>query len=449
MRIRTMSWQATFVVALCSRAVQAQAPGAREGDRAGSPPHADPVVTRFRASVDSVLAQPEFRNAQWGVLVVDAAHGDTLYSHNAEKLFVPASNEKLITAAVALAALGPDFQFTTRVAATGRRRENTWYGDLVVFGSGDPSFSDHVRGDAMVPLREMADSLRARGITRFDGQLRRGPSIFTDAPIGFGWGWDDLSATFGAPVGDLMFNEAFAPVRIDIDGVFDTTAVRNQKHRNFLDAFDTALNERGVRIALSWSWPALTLPADKLTTIFEYRSPPLRELLSHFTKPSQNQIGEVLLKTLGLRAAGSGTADSGAAVVARQLLAWGADSGGFVVHDGSGLSRHDLLSPETLVRVLDAARKDSTFDVFYKALPIAGVDGTLENRMHGTAAAGNVHAKTGSMDRVRALSGYVTTADGRMLEFSLMANAWTVTGAEVDSTIDRIVARLAALRLGT
>jgi D-alanyl-D-alanine carboxypeptidase/D-alanyl-D-alanine-endopeptidase (penicillin-binding protein 4) len=99
------------------------------------------------------------------------------------------------------------------------------------------------------------------------------------------------------------------------------------------------------------------------------------------------------------------------------------------------------------VRVLDATRRDSNFAVFYDALPIAGIDGTLDHRMRGTPAQGNAHAKTGSMDRVRSLSGYVTTADGRMLVFSLLANGWTVPGTAVDSTMDSIVARLAALRL--
>ena len=404
------------------------------------------VRAAFRTAIDSMVGRSQYRSAMWGVLVVDPESGDTLYSRNAEKLFIPASNQKILTAAVALATLGPDFRFSTSIATSGVQHDSVLTGDLVVYGSGDPTFSDRIRGDAMIPLREMADSIRARGITHVEGRLRRGTPVFTDAPIGFGWSWSDLLATYGASVGDLMFNDTYVAVRVNMDGTPDTSRGLPPRYRNFLDAFYGALSERGVQVRMMYDW---TTPAgdSAFTPMFTYQSPPLRDILPHFAKPSQNQIGEVLLKTLGLWRTGAGRADSGSSVVARQLLAWGIDSGGFVVHDGSGLSRHDLLSPETLVRVLDAARRDSNFAVFYDALPIAGIDGTLDRRMRGTAAEGNARAKTGSMDRVRSLSGYVTTADGRMLVFSLLANGWTVPGAVVDSTMDSIVVRLAALRL--
>ena len=305
----------------------------------------DTARARLYAGIDSIVRQPQYRNAQWGVLVVDPLSGDTLYSHNAEKLFVPASNVKLITAAVALASLGPDFRFTTRVAMSGTVRDSVLDGDLVVFGSGDPSFSDNVRGKAMIPMRELADSIRARGITRINGQIRRGTPVFTDSPIGYGWAWNDLAASFGATVGDLMYNDAFARVNVSIDGVPDTMPHRAPAYRNFLEAFDAALRERGVYPFLSWDWDR-TVRDSGLTTLVEFHSLPLREILPHFTKPSQNQIGEVLLKTLGLMRAGVGTADSGAKVIGRRLAEWGVDSTGFVVHDGSGLSRQDYLRPK-------------------------------------------------------------------------------------------------------
>jgi D-alanyl-D-alanine carboxypeptidase/D-alanyl-D-alanine-endopeptidase (penicillin-binding protein 4) len=396
------------------------------------------------ATIDSLLGHPRYRNAQWGALIVDAESGDTLYSRQAGRLFVPASNQKIITAAAALAVLGPEFRFETRVASSGVVRDSALAGDLVVFGSGDPSFSDRIRGDALIPLREMADSLRVRGISTIAGRLRRGTPQFTDSPIGFGWAWDDLGASYGATVGDLMLNDAFAAVRIEIDGVPDTVRKTAPRYRHFLDAFQTALVQRGVKVRDGYEWTS-TVSDSALETMFTYRSAPLSELLTFFNKASQNQVGEVLLKTMGRVRTGSGTADSGVAVVRRYLIAVGADSMGFVVRDGSGLSRHNLVSPETLIRVLDAARRDSTFGVLYESLPVAGVDGTLERRFHNTRAQGNAHAKTGSMDRVRTMSGYVTSADGRMLMFSLLATGWTVPGTEVDDTFDAIVAMLARM----
>jgi D-alanyl-D-alanine carboxypeptidase/D-alanyl-D-alanine-endopeptidase (penicillin-binding protein 4) len=437
---------AGIACACVSACVHAQQPAPGSAPATATSPKAKAALAALRGTIDSVVGLSQFRSAMFGALVVDPEHGDTLYSRNAGKLFVPASNQKLLTAAVALQTLGGDFRFSTRVSISGMQQDTVLTGDLVVFGSGDPSFSDRMRGDAMIPLREMADSLRARGIKRVLGRLRRGRPAFTDSPVGFGWAWDDLSATYGASVGDLMFNDAFTPVRIEFDGIRDTTPVTPPRYRNFLEAFNAALYDRGVYVQLSYDW-STPVPDSALTPLFTYQSAPLSDILPHFVKPSQNQIGEILLKTLGLRQTGAGRADSGASFVSQRLLAWGADSGGFIVHDGSGLSRHDYVSPETIVRVLDAARRDSTFPVFYAALPIAGIDGTLERRFHGTAAAGNVHAKTGSMDRVRSLSGYVTTADGHLLEFSLIANAFAVTGTEAEAALDAIVARLAAFRL--
>src|SRR5262249_32930382 len=116
-----------------------------------------------------------------------------------------------------------------------------------------------------------------------------------------------------------------------------------------------------------------------------------------------------------------------------------------VIRDGSGLSRYDYVSPRTVVRILDAMRRSPNFRTYYDAMPIAGVDGTIRNRMKGTAAEGNVHAKTGSVALSRSLSGYATSANGRLLIFSLLSNNWTVPVREVERVQDVISARLAAM----
>jgi D-alanyl-D-alanine carboxypeptidase/D-alanyl-D-alanine-endopeptidase (penicillin-binding protein 4) len=180
-----------------------------------------------------------------------------------------------------------------------------------------------------------------------------------------------------------------------------------------------------------------------LTTVFEMRSPPLAAVLAQMMKPSQNQVAELLFKTIGRERGGAGTADSARRVVERQLRAWGADSAGFAVRDGSGMSRHDYVTPETIVRILEAMRGHANFNDWYAALPIAGVDGTIGSRMRNTAAQGNVHAKTGTVDKARSLSGYVTTADGRMLEFSFLCNNFTVANRDVERVQDAILVMLA------
>jgi D-alanyl-D-alanine carboxypeptidase/D-alanyl-D-alanine-endopeptidase (penicillin-binding protein 4) len=210
----------------------------------------------------------------------------------------------------------------------------------------------------------------------------------------------------------------------------------------YVAALTEALRASGVRV--SGSRTDTTAALDSLVTQL---SPPLRDVFPFFEKPSQNQIGEILFKTLALVKTGVGTADSARQVVSRQLLEWGAAPDGFAVRDGSGLSRHDYVSPRTIIHVLDAMRRSPDFKVIYDALPIAGVDGTIRNRMKGTPAEGNVHAKTGTLDKARSLSGYVTTADGRMLLFSALCNNYLVPTRRVDEVTDALGVRLASLRL--
>lgn len=489
--------------------------------RGAARPPVPAAIVELRRAVDSMVADPIFRSAQWGILVVDPSSGDTLVSRNAGKLFIPASNQKLLTGSVALHLLGPDYRFRTTFSMSAAIGGGVMAGDLVVTGDGDPTLSDHMAGDAMIPFRAIADSLATRGVTRIAGSLARGGGAFTDATLGYGWSWDDLDFAYAAGVDELYFNEGFSRIRVvgghDVgDPVLVTTApartfprvtvrartalpdsgsggrnrigVRHDStdaanvivegelapgdsvvvaraHRDqgraYLEALREALVDRGITIdggISSTRRPSTIVAAEAAFPpdgrepasypLFSVVSAPLRDILPAFEKPSQNQIGEILLKTLGRSRTGVGSADSGARVVRDQVLAWGAAADGFVVRDGSGLSRQDVVTPETIVRVLAGIRADTAFRVFYDALPVAGVDGTIARRMRGTAAQGNVRAKTGTLDMARSLSGYVTTADGRLLLFSVLANNWTVPVREVDRVQDALAVRLAQLRLG-
>jgi D-alanyl-D-alanine carboxypeptidase/D-alanyl-D-alanine-endopeptidase (penicillin-binding protein 4) len=478
----------------------------RAGPRAGT-------RAELTHAIDSLIAQPKFSNAHWGILIVDPQRGDTLYSHNAGKLFMPASNQKLVTGSVALTLLGPDYQFATTYAARGPREGGVLRGDLVVMGRGDPSMSDHMRTDVMQAMRVIPDSLRAHVVRYIAGRLQRGGDAFPDAWHGFGWGWDDFDFAYSAGVDELFFNEGMFQVTLRAgsrDGARVITSVRpaigyppvqslvttvrrpdsaraedgtmrlpplrgpsasmdsasgvvtitGQMYTNDSTTIEVAYRDPGLAylhaIRRALADQALTVeggldprpPGDssaQLETLFVMKSPPLREILPALEKPSQNQIAEILFKTLGLERTGVGTADSGRAVIERQLVAWGIAPTLVAVRDGSGLSRHDYIAPEAIVRIHDVMRTSPNFAVFRDALPIAGVDGTISNRMRGTAAAGNVHAKTGFVDKARSLSGYVTTADGRVLLFSFLCNNWTTTSREVDQVADAIAVRLASL----
>lgn len=487
------------------------------GACAGTQPLATvaPVLTPRQAlvaAIDSMIGVPQFRNAHWGILIVDPQRGDTLYSRNAGKLFMPASNMKIITGAVALAELGPDYRFRTAFVADGPIVAGTLKGNLIVEGTGDPTLSDGMRRDttlapelrpnAMTPMREIADSLALRGIRRIDGKLLRGADVFPDSPWGFAWGWDQFEYPYSAGVDELFFNEGLTRVLIkaganagdaptvttlpirshpvvrnlattiarspgdsarrrSLDIVNDTagpgvlltgtiaagdSAVLTISYRDqnaaYLAALREALLDKGIAVG-----DATIARGARADSLFITHSPPLPAIVARVEKVSQNQVAEILLKTLGREKTDTGTYFRGRRVVGDRLLAWGADSIGFAVRDGSGLSRHNFVTPETIIRVLAAMQRDSAFKAFYDAFPIAGVDGSLSNRMRNTPAAGNLRGKTGYIDKARTLSGYVTTADGRMLIYSVMANNYSTPSRSVDLVQNEIGARLAALRL--
>jgi D-alanyl-D-alanine carboxypeptidase/D-alanyl-D-alanine-endopeptidase (penicillin-binding protein 4) len=453
----------------------------------------------LRAFIDSMADAPEFSNAHWGILIVDPARGDTLYSRNAGKLFMPASNMKIPTTSTALTQLGPNYRYTTTFAARGTIANGTLDGDLLVIGRGDPSVSDHMFKDAMIPLRLIADSIAARGIRRITGRVLPYGDAFPGEVFGYGWTYDDFEDSYSAPIDELLFNEGFSeahvrgaaqagapatitpsPARFPFRGtvmtverrsgdstrarvhaqkdsstwqevfsgqigVGDTTTVEVTHHdpdEAYVNAMTEALGARGIEVDGS-----AETSGGKLDTLATLSSPPLSEILKALLKPSQNQIAEMLFRTIALEKYGVGRPDSAAAAVREQLAHWGVPANEAVIRDGSGLSRYDYITPRTLVRIFDAMRKSANFKVFYDALPIAGVDGTIRNRMKGTPAENNVHAKTGSVALSRSLSGYVTTADGQLLIFSFLSNNWTVPTRNVERVQDAISARLAGMRL--
>jgi len=459
----------------------------------------------LRAMIDSLAGAPAFANAHWGILIVDPASGDTLYSRNAGKLFMPASNMKILTSATALAQLGADYRFRTTFAARGSVNGGTLAGDLVVIGRGDPSVSDHMLRNAMAPLRAIADSIAVRGVRHITGRVVAVGDAFPGEVLGFGWSYDDFEDSYSAPTDELLFNEGFSVIRVrggerpgdpvqaeirparsfpvvhvaattgmptapdsarrrpntlrarkdsttwevTLEGQIgprDTATIEVTHHdpdQAYIAAVREALRDRGVVLDES-----ATDTSARLDTLATLSSPPLSEILKALMKPSQNQIAEMLFHTVALQATGFGSGDSARAVVERQLTQWGATvPAEAVVRDGSGLSRYDYISPRTAVRVLDAMRRAPTFQVYYDAMPIAGVDGTIRNRMRGTPAQGNVHAKTGSVALARSLSGYVTTANQRMLIFSFLCNNWTVPVREVERVQDAIAAQLASMRV--
>ena len=262
---------------------------------------------------------------------------------------------------------------------------------------------------------------------------------------------------------DVAYDSIAAVLRVTGTIAVGDSARLSTSYRHPGDAYRAALCEqlaaRGIRVTgtaiapraqtRAKSRPATAArggsPAAAEDTLVVLESAPLREVLPRMQKPSQNQLAEILFRTAGLVASGHGGADSARAVAARTIATWGITPEHMAYRDGSGLSRHDYVSPRAIVRVLDAMHRSPWSTLYRQSLPLAGVDGTIANRLRNTPAAGNANAKTGTVDKARSLSGYVTSADGRVLLFSMLANNFTVPNREVERVQDLLVSSLAGM----
>jgi D-alanyl-D-alanine carboxypeptidase/D-alanyl-D-alanine-endopeptidase (penicillin-binding protein 4) len=401
----------------------------------------------FRFRLDSLLAAPSLRSAIVGVLVVNAATHDTVYGRNAHTALMPASNMKIVTGAVALTRLGSQYRYRTSFILRGPLRGDTLDGDVFVFGRGDPSVSQRMRGNPLEFLASIADSLRTRGIGRINGRLVHAGDAFPGSIYGSGWEYDDLTEVHGAGVDELLFNEGLAFDSLHAAGgdtlssppAIDPAAA-------YLEALRKALGSRGVQVTggIARDSAATIVPGE---TGFDLLSPPLAEILAMMAKPSQNQIAEVVFRTIALEATGFGHPDTAAAIVGAHLRAWGADTLEFQISDGSGLSRHNVLTPATVMRVLLTMRGYPDFTTFVNALPAVGSEGTVRTWLPGTRAAEVVRGKTGTLDMVRAFSGYATSADGIPLVFSLISNHHVTGSGSVTSAIHGMLRALTELPL--
>lgn len=456
----------------------------------------------LRFVMDSVLSAPMWKNARWGVLIVDPDRADTILSFDADRLFMPASNQKLLTAAVSLTVLGPDYRWKTSVLLKGRQSGSVFDGDILVVGSGDPSISDSLQnGRANNAFSVAVNALKSRGIKRITGRVLPWGDALPGPTTGYGWSWDDFDASYSAPTDELMYNEGelhlavsagrtigsavsversptlrYPPVRIDAKTIgahiaatdpqflplqvaYDSTGTTlivsgtmrvgesrtltiAYRHPNdaFVAAFGEELRSNGISVQGKTLKESSRRKIDTLTVI---ESAPFPDVLRRMMKPSQNQMAELLFRTSGIVASGSGSLDSARAVAVRTLSAWGISASDVAYRDGSGLSRHDYLTPRAVVNVLNAMLLSPSYELYRDAMPVAGVDGTLKNRMKGTAAEGVVQAKTGTLDKARSLSGYVKTADGRTLLFSFLCNNYTVPTREVERVQDLLAAMMA------
>jgi D-alanyl-D-alanine carboxypeptidase/D-alanyl-D-alanine-endopeptidase (penicillin-binding protein 4) len=466
-------------------------------------------ITRFGERVQAALASTGNDKAYWGLLIDDADTGEVLYSLNAGRYFMPASNAKLFTTAMALATLGPDFRIRTTVESAAEPDSSGHVkGDLVLVGRGDANLSNRVvpfvdhaehNGPPEKALADLADQVAASGVKEISGDIIADDSYFAPERYPPGWGIDDAVWSYGAAVSALAINDNFISVILrpgatigaplvysaaPWPGIYEirnetlTTAAgtepklrleRDADSQTFhltgtlpLDAparelqlavtqpaenaaaiLKQLLEARGVRVegrsrARHGNRNAQPQAASPMHVLAEHASPALLQDVRLTNKLSMNLHAELLLRVAAREKAGATTMDDALAFATefRQSIGIAADDAQMT--DGSGLSRGDLVTPQSLVQLLAYALRQPWGADFLATLPVAGQDGTLENRMRGTAAAGQVHAKTGLVEHVESLSGYATTRRGAHVIFSIFGNNTGMHGREAVNAADAI-----------
>ena len=458
------------------------APASPRAARLPTYPH---TLADLRARIDAQLNAPRFNGALWGVQVISLTTGKTIYSNHPDRLMSPASNSKLYTGALALDTLGGDYRISTPVYATippddfGRIQ-----GDLIISGRGDPSWKAANFWDNFTPFISV---LTNAGVRSVNGDLVVDDTFFKGPPTGSSWCLDDLQESFGAEISALSLEDNLvhihvtpgkktgdvcqlevtpADTQITLINRTKTTPADGGDHLQtyrspgssayyvfgelplgeadedlevpvpepavwFGAALKEALAQNGIMISGSVravAWP--DVPSWSQTNsvkIGEVSSPPLRDLVRGFMKPSQNLETDLIFEHVGesVRSVNtpSGASSESLAVTALENFLSGKGVPPDVHFDeGCGLSRNNLTTAAATAALLEVMATNRWAVDFSNALPIAGVDGSLRRRMRNTPAYQNVRAKTGTLKWANSLSGYVTTAAGEKLAFSLMLN---------------------------
>jgi D-alanyl-D-alanine carboxypeptidase/D-alanyl-D-alanine-endopeptidase (penicillin-binding protein 4) len=476
-----------------------------------------PADAELRRKIDEALESSGLASARWGVFVMSLKDNRVLYARDSDRPFIPASNMKIYTTAVALDLLGADYRWRTSVyAASEADKTGTLNGDLTLYGRGAPDLALSANGDKS-SLAQLADELYRRGVRRVRGNVVGDESYFRGEPLGDGWLWNDVQWYFGAETSALSIGgnevtltlapsgKAGEPAAVKLEPETDYVRLINDTmtaesgqpatigiNRGLSDNLirvwgDFPLRSSGYKVRLSVHQPALwaasmfmaelrargiTVEGKALTKdarvtqesdrfdplhaveLASMTSKPLGDIARAINKESLNLEAELILRTLGKVKGATAPAtdprkmltrgddEAGLAVIMRWLEQAGISTRNMALHDGSGLSRLDLVTPEASARLLAAISKSSASVIFRDSLPIAGRDGTLRSRLR--TAGGRIYAKTGTLTYTNSLSGYAVTDEGETLAFSIICNDETTPSSSIP-VIDTIASLLTNL----
>jgi D-alanyl-D-alanine carboxypeptidase/D-alanyl-D-alanine-endopeptidase (penicillin-binding protein 4) len=385
----------------------------------GTPVVAGAQQTPLQTRLAKALRVPHVAPARSAAVALDLATGNVLFTQNQGLSLAPASNEKLPLTYAALTTLGPTYRIETDVLGEGEQDGTTFSGTLVLRGGGDPTLS-------AAGLRSLAAQVRTYGIRRVTGGIVADESYFDSRRMVAGWK-PSFFIDESPPLSALVVNRARVGRTVTRSPALAAGT-----------AFRTALRSAGVVVDGTVRMGRVD---DFAIPIAQVESPSLASILRFMDRESDNFAAELLLKQLGAVSLDRGTSAAGASVVMQALAEAGVPMAGVRIVDGSGLSRLDRLTANAVAATLKAAWADPTVKpAFVAALPVAGVNGTMEDRLRKAPARGRVLAKTGTTSDASALSGYVSTR----FVFTVLQNGHPLSYWWARRAQDRFVEVLAA-----
>lgn len=444
---------------------------------------------------------PGLATASICLAVADNQTGEVLIRSNPQQSLVPASILKLITTATALEVFGPEYRFQTRFAASGTIRNDTLFGDLQIIGGGDPTLGSEYFPENNHFLEDWSKAIRSKNIKVIQGHLIVDATIFELQTIPNTWIWEDIGNYYGAGASGLSVydnlyeihissgNAAGMPTKIQrIDPEIPGLELQNEVLSSSINS-DQAyvfgspmenlrvirgtvpLNKSDMIIKASVPDPSALLASefrrelirnnfllsgetkfekakniDSTSVVYSVnQSPTLREIVKVTNYESVNLFAEHFLKLLAFKSSGLGTTKDGCKFVIEFWKNKGLDMTGFFMNDGSGLSRFDAVTANIMVNILNYMKTKSIYSSdFYESLATVG-KGTLTVFRNENFPNQCLHAKSGSMTRVRCYAGYLTTDSGRQLSYSIMLNNFSCSQTEAIRKIEEVLVELRRL----
>jgi len=441
---------------------------------------------------------PGLANASVGITISDNQTGEQLIRSEPQLSLMPASIMKLVTTATALEYFGPDYRFSTILSYSGTIRNDTLFGDLQIIGGGDPTLGSMYFPEGKNFQDEWIKALQNRNIRVIFGNLVADATIYEQQTIPGTWVWEDIGNYYGAGASGISVYDNLYEIHLSSEIAADqpTKVIGINPEIPGLDLQNEVLssdlnsdqayvfgspmdirriirgtipkNKNDFVIKASIPGPAALLASEfrrKLAetgisisgeTRFEKakavneqialtQSPPLRDIIRVTNHESVNLFAEHLLKHLAFQNTGVGTTKDGCKYVIQFWKEKGLDMTGFFMNDGSGLSRFNAVTASQMVGILNYMKNKSAYsDDFYQSLPSAG-NGTLTVFQNENFPKQSLHAKSGSMTRVRCYAGYLTTISGRELSFAVMLNNFSCSQAETIKKIEELLVELRKL----